>query len=68
MQCQKRKKQGVWNTAIQGACVLQRRRRKAEPATAKPEGSTETTGEAAFCRKAYPSGTKRKQQESLISG
>ena len=60
MLCQKRKSQGVWNTAIEGACVLKRQRRKAEPATAKPEGSRETTGEAAFCRKADPSGTKRK--------
>lgn len=49
-----RKSQGVWNTAIQGACVLQRQRRKAETATAKPKGSRETTGEAAFCRKAEP--------------
>lgn len=53
---------------MQGACVLQRQRRKAEPATAKPEGSTETTGEAAFCRKTDPSGTKRKRQKSLMSG
>lgn len=48
--------------------MLQRWRRKAEPTTAKPEGSTETAGEAAFCRKADPSGAKRERQKSLMSG
>jgi len=60
MQWQKRKSQGVCNAAIQGACVLQRQSRKAGPATAKPEGSRETTAEAALCTKADTSGTERK--------
>lgn len=44
MQWQKRKSQGVWYTAIQGACVLQRQRRKAEAAIAKPKGSGDHWG------------------------
>lgn len=57
-----KKSQGVWNTVIQGACVQQRQRRKAETATARDHWV------GSILKKIRSIRHKRKEEKGLMSG